>query len=248
MTNSQSTTPKLAVVIPFCNEQDNVCALLAEVHQALAATDSYEIIAVDDGSSDNTVHVLSMADAPYLRIVTLAVNCGQSAAIAHGVQAARAPLVVTLDGDGQNPPAEIPALLQAYRQTSRCSGAPLLVIGWRQDRNDTWLRRISSRLANRLRGALLGDGCPDTGCGLKVFARADFLRLPRFAHMHRFLPALFIRDGGRVHSVPVSHRPRRSGKSKYGIRNRLWVGFVDMAGVCWLQRRGCTLATERDDV
>jgi dolichol-phosphate mannosyltransferase len=156
-------------------------------------------------------------------------------------------LIATLDGDGQNPPADIAALVRAYREGA-AHGGPLLVTGWRRERNDGWLRRFSSRLANRLRGQLLGDACPDTGCGLKVFTRDEFLALPRFRHMHRFLPALFVRAGGRVLSVPVAHRPRRSGRSKYGVRNRLWVGLVDLAGVYWLQRRGCNIDYEAQDV
>lgn len=240
--------PTLAVVIPFYNEQDNVAALLAEVDASLALLYDYELIAVNDGSTDDTGGVLAMAAGrvKQLRVVNLPGNRGQSAAISNGVHAARAPLIATLDGDGQNPPADIAALVNVWREAA--DAVPLLVVGWRRSRNDSWLRRLSSRLANRLRGRLLGDGCPDTGCGLKVFARDDFLQLPRFAHMHRFLPALFVRAGGYVLSVPVSHRPRHSGKSKYGVRNRLWVGLVDMAGVYWLQRRGCTIDYEAQDV
>ena len=243
-----SQRPGLAVVIPFYNEQDNVEQLIDELRAALSALGDYELIAVDDGSTDATAAVLERAAArvPALRVLRLARNRGQSAAIANGVRAARAPLIVTLDGDGQNPPADIPRLVQTYRE-SRSSG-PVLVMGWRQQRNDSTLRRLSSRCANRLRKALLGDGCPDTGCGLKVFARDDFLRLPAFDHMHRFLPALFVRDGGEVVSIAVSHRPRHSGQSKYGVRNRLWVGLVDLVGVLWLQRRACRFESEESHV
>ena len=240
--------PPLAVVIPFYNEQDSVAALLTEVERALAGQIDYELIAVDDGSTDDTVSVLTLAAGRVanLRVVRLPRNRGQSAALANGIHAARAPLIATLDGDGQNPPADIARLVDAYRQhdpAGRC-----VVVGWRRTRNDSALRRLSSRVANRLRGALLGDGCPDTGCGLKVFARDDFLALPHFRHMHRFLPALFVRAGARVISVPVAHRPRRAGRSKYGVRNRLWTGLLDMAGVYWLQRRGCRIEYEVDDV
>lgn len=240
--------PTLTVVIPFYNEQDSVVALLAEVDRALAGRIDYEIIAVDDGSTDDTASELSMAASRSgaLRALRLHKNRGQSAALANGIHAARASLIVTLDGDGQNPPAEIMPLVDAYRRQAR--ERMCLVMGWRRRRNDSLLRRLSSRIANGLRGALLGDGCPDTGCGLKVFARDDFIALPHFGHMHRFLPALFVRAGARVISVPVAHRPRRAGRSKYGVGNRLWVGLMDMAGVYWLQRRACCIEHEVDDV
>ena len=242
------TAPALAVVIPFYNEQDSVAALLAEIDRALAGQIDYELIAVDDGSTDDTASVLSLAAGRVatLRVVRLPQNCGQSAALANGIHAARAPLIATLDGDGQNPPADITRLVDAYRQQAQASRC--LVVGWRRTRNDSALRRLSSRMANGLRGALLGDGCPDTGCGLKVFARDDFLALPSFRHMHRFLPALFVRAGAQVISVPVAHRPRRAGRSKYGVGNRLWTGLLDMAGVYWLQRRACRIDYEVDDV
>jgi dolichol-phosphate mannosyltransferase len=153
------------------------------------------------------------------------------------VRAARGTLVATLDGDGQNDPADIPALLARWESEGGGADGPLLLAGWRATRNDTWLRRLSSRVANGVRGRLLGDGTPDTGCGLKLFAREDFLALPYFDHMHRFLPALVVRQGGRVVSVPVRHRPRTRGQSHYGVWNRLWVGIVDLAGVMWLRRR-----------
>jgi dolichol-phosphate mannosyltransferase len=165
------------------------------------------------------------------------VSCGQSAAVATGVKAARAPIIATLDGDGQNDPADIPALLQRLLSESEDGRDLLLVAGHRQKRRDDGLRRLSSKIANRVRAGLLGDDTPDTGCGLKLFTRAAFLDMPRFDHMHRFLPALMIRRGGRVVSLPVHHRPRERGVSKYGVWNRLWVGIVDLFGVMWLQRR-----------
>lgn len=240
--------PGLAVVIPFHNEQGNVVALIEEIESVVAGVGDYELIAVDDGSTDATARVLERVAArlPALRILSLGRNRGQSAAIVNGVRAARAPLIATLDGDGQNPPQDIPRLLQAYH--AGCANRPLLVMGWRRARSDSVLRRLSSRFANRLRNVLLGDGCPDTGCGLKVFARDDFLGLPAFDHMHRFLPALFVRAGGEVVSIAVSHRPRRSGRSKYGVRNRLWVGLVDLVGVLWLQRRACRFEAEESRV
>jgi len=172
-------------------------------------------------------------------------NCGQSTAIATGVRHARAPLIATLDGDGQNDPADIQLLWQRW-QAEHAAGdtAPLLLVGWRVQRRDTALRRLSSRVANGVRSRLLGDATPDTGCGLKVFPRELFLRLPFFDHLHRFLPALAQREGGQVVSMPVSHRARPAGTSKYGIHNRLWVGIVDLFGVMWLQRRATRPAIE----
>jgi dolichol-phosphate mannosyltransferase len=150
-----------------------------------------------------------------------------------GVRAARGIWIATLDGDGQNDPADIPALLAQ----ARAAGPLTLIAGHRVTRRDTRTKRLASRMANGIRARLLGDATPDTGCGLKVFRREDFLRLPHFDHMHRYLPALFIREGGGVVSVPVNHRPRTRGRSKYGTLDRLWVGIFDLAGVYWLQRR-----------
>lgn len=243
-----SNPPALAVVIPFYNERDNVAPLLAEVDDALASIMHYELIAVDDGSTDGAAEALVALghDLKTLRVLRLPGNRGQSAALVNGIHAARAPLIATLDGDGQNPPADIATLVSRYRKA--VAAGPVAIAGWRQHRNDTPLRRLSSRLANGFRSAVLGDRCPDTGCGLKVFARDDFLALPRFCHMHRFLPALFVRAGVRVTSVPVAHRTRRTGRSKYGIHNRLWTGLLDLAGVCWLMRRDCRIEYEADDV
>jgi dolichol-phosphate mannosyltransferase len=172
---------------------------------------------------------------PQVRLIRHAVRSGQSAAVATGVRAARAPWIATLDGDGQNDPADIPKLLD--RASDANSSRLRLVMGNRTTRRDTWLRRMSSRVANGVRGRLLRDGTPDTGCGIKVFDRAVFLDMPRFDHMHRFMPALFQREGYEVVSVPVNHRERTRGKSKYGLHNRLWVGIVDLVGVMWLIRR-----------
>jgi len=224
-------------VIPVCNEQDNVLPLAREIHLALAGRYRHETIFVDDGSSDGTAAAVRAARAdgmPQIRLIRHAVRSGQSAAVATGVRAAHAPWIATLDGDGQNDPADIPRLLD------RASGAAprlRLVMGNRTTRRDTWLRRMSSRVANGVRGRLLRDGTPDTGCGIKVFDRAVFLDVPRFDHMHRFMPALFQREGYEVVSVPVNHRERTRGKSKYGLHNRLWVGIVDLFGVMWLIRR-----------
>jgi len=227
----------LSVVIPAYNEAESIPLLVDEVCSCLDAVLDYELIVVDDCSSDNTREVLqaSRRQHPRLRVLHHGSRSGQSAAICSGVQAARAPLIATLDGDGQNDPVDI---LNLYRAMERMQNDLLLVAGYRRQRRDTWLKRVSSRIANRVRAAILKDATPDTGCGLKVFARATFLALPQFDHMHRFLPALVVRQGGTVLSVDVRHRPRERGKSKYGLHNRLWVGIVDLLGVWWLQRRG----------
>jgi dolichol-phosphate mannosyltransferase len=245
--------PALSVVIPVKNEERNIAPLLCEIELALQGLMQFEAIYVDDGSDDGTPAALQAAVARhrFLRVIRHARSCGQSAAVHTGVKAARHGWIATLDGDGQNDPADIPALFQAAIETAEASarersarmagGADtrpnVLIAGHRVNRNDTWLRRLSSRIANRVRGGLLGDGTPDTGCGLKVFARDAFLEIPYFDHMHRFLPALFLRHGGTVVSVPVRHRPRTAGRSKYGVHNRLWAGIVDLLGVMWLQRR-----------
>ena len=228
----------LSVIIPVKNEQDNILPLLAEIHAALEGGFDYEVIYINDGSTDRTAQVLSEARATYprLRILNHQVSCGQSTAVRTGVKAARASWIATLDGDGQNDPADIPNLLAA----TRASAAPAnlwLVAGWRKKRRDTWIKRVSSKVANRVRSGLLKDATPDTGCGLKLFKREVFLDLPYFDHMHRYLPALVLRAGGQIQSVEVNHRHRERGVSKYGLHNRLWVGIVDLFGVAWLQRR-----------
>lgn len=230
------TTPDIAVVVPAHNEAENVGPLAEEIAAALQPR-AFEMIFVDDGSTDATADALSAAaaDHPELRVVRHRRACGQSTAIVSGVRAARAALIVTMDGDGQNDPADAPKLLDAFRENG--GGDGLMIAGHRVNRRDTWVRRMSSKIANGVRGGLLGDRTPDTGCGLKVFSRNAFLHMPAFNHMHRFLPALMIRAGGRVLSVPVNHRPRTRGVSKYGVWNRLWVGIVDLFGVIWLIRR-----------
>ena len=230
--------PEVSVVIPVCNEQDNVLPLAREIHAALEDRYGYDTILVDDGSTDGTGDAVRAARAdgmPEIRLIRHAVRSGQSAAVATGVREARAPWIATLDGDGQNDPADIPSLLDAMRQAA--SPRLKLVMGNRTTRRDSWLRRLSSRVANGVRGGLLRDGTPDTGCGIKVFDRAVFLDMPRFNHMHRFMPALYQREGYEVISVPVNHRERTRGKSKYGLHNRLWVGIVDLFGMMWLIRR-----------
>jgi dolichol-phosphate mannosyltransferase len=228
----------VSVVIPVCNEQDNVLPLAREIHAALEGRYRYETIFVDDGSTDATAEAARAArrdGMPEIRLIRHSVRSGQSAAVATGVREARAPWIATLDGDGQNDPADIPNLLDAARAAA--SPRLRLVMGNRTTRRDTWLRRLSSRVANGVRGWMLRDGTPDTGCGIKVFDRAVFVDMPRFNHMHRFMPALYQREGYEVVSVAVNHRERTRGKSKYGLHNRLWVGIVDLFGVMWLIRR-----------
>lgn len=232
---------KLSVIIPVCNEAENVGPLAHEVHAALQSFRPFEIIFVDDGSTDGTVAALQRArreGVGELRILRHSRRCGQSTAVLTGIRAARAEWVATLDGDGQNDPADIPALVAAAEAAHKCGNTALkLVMGNRKRRRDTWVRRVSSRIANGVRAWMLNDGTPDTGCGIRLIHRATFLDLPHFDHMHRFLPALFQRAGADVISVPVRHRPRLHGRSKYGIHNRLWVGIVDLFGVRWLIKR-----------
>lgn len=232
---SSFRSPLLSVVVPVRNEEDNILPLVAEIRAALAGVD-HEIVYVDDGSTDGTGARLLEAGVVWRRH---RVSCGQSAAVVTGVRVARGEWIATLDGDGQNDPGDIPALLvrvQGDAQTDMGEG-PLLVAGHRTRRRDSWTKRLSSRVANRVRAGLLHDATPDTGCGLKLFRRSAFLELPHFDHMHRYLPALFIRAGGRVVSVPVNHRARLRGRSNYGTLDRLWVGLFDLVGVYWLQRR-----------
>jgi dolichol-phosphate mannosyltransferase len=228
----------VSVVVPVKNEQDNVEPLVREIAAALSGNATFEIVYVNDGSTDATQSRLDALKAafPMLRVIRHRASCGQSRAVTTGVKAARYEWIATLDGDGQNDPADIPALLDKLADPAQPANLELLA-GWRARRNDTLLRRLSSKIANGVRSRMLKDNTPDTGCGLKLFARATFLQLPNFDHMHRFLPALVMRNGGAVVSVPVHHRARERGSSKYGVHNRLWVGIVDLFGVAWLQRR-----------
>lgn len=235
------TTPSLSIVLPMHNEEEAAGPFLAEIFVATQDLPLLEIVCVDDGSADRTLAVLRELRGKFekLRIVRHTVRSGQSAAVVTGVRAARGEIVATMDGDGQNDPADIRRLYDAFLAArADASDGPVLVAGQRARRQDNLIRKISSRVANGVRSRLLDDGVRDTGCGLKLFARADFLRLPPFDHMHRFLPALFRREaGGRVVTVDVNHRPRTRGKSKYGLFDRLWVGIVDLFGVLWLKSR-----------
>lgn len=228
--------PAVSVVVPVRNEAGNIAPLVEEIAQALNGRWSFEIVYVNDGSTDGTGAELSqlMATRPWLRQVRHATSCGQSCAVRTGSAAARAPIVVTLDGDGQNDPAFIPALVQVL-----VDGAPRvgLVAGQRVGRKDTGFKKLQSRIANGVRGTILRDGTRDTGCGLKAFRRDVMLNLPYFDGLHRFLPALVKREGREIGYVDVVDRPRRMGTSNYGLWDRLWVGILDLAGVWWLIRR-----------
>ncbi|MGZ8159319.1 MAG: glycosyltransferase family 2 protein [Methylobacter sp.] len=230
---------KISIVVPVHNEADNIISLIDEIVTAMNAAEAYEIIYVDDGSNDDTASVLKKAQQQVnaLRVIRHQQSCGQSAAIYTGVKAANYPCIATLDGDGQNDPADIPRLYGVLMQQRETSRNLWMVAGWRNKRHDSAWRLFSSKVANAVRSRLLGDNTPDTGCGLKVFLRDEFLGLPYFDHMHRFLPALILRAGGRVISEPVNHRARAHGYSKYGTFDRLWVGITDILGVMWLQKR-----------
>src|SRR4051794_23792042 len=249
--------PELSVVVPVHNEADNLRRLTGEIRQALEGRLDYEIVYVDDGSNDGSAESLAQlaTEEPRIRLVRHRERAGQSAAIASGVEAARAPWIATLDGDGQNDPADIlhmldmvgnssppptfrPSALPSARPPDRPTARPLrLIIGNRRLRRDRWDKRMAGRIANAIRSRVLGDGTPDTGCGLKLFERSAFMSVPHFDHMHRYLPALFLRSGWGVASVSVNHRPRGSGRSHYGVFDRLWVGLLDLPGVWWLMRR-----------
>jgi len=228
----------LSVVIPMYNEAENVGPLLEEIQQAMQDWITFELVVVDDGSTDDTYKHLCefQSTMPQLKILRHRCNYGQSAGIVTGVRSASSDWIATLDGDGQNNPSDIQLLYSALKNALE-NYSNVLVIGNRKKRQDNWLRRLSSRVAYIMRRCLLRDDCPDAGCGLKLFSKETFLTLPHFNHCHRFLPTLFKRAGGHIIDVPVSHRPRTHGQSKYGIKNRLWVGIVDLIGVMWLMRR-----------
>jgi dolichol-phosphate mannosyltransferase len=228
----------LSVVVPVHNEAENLKPLLEEICNALEGVRDFEVIYVDDGSTDDSyVRLIDLArHIPQLRVLKHRRTYGQSTALLTGIRHARSTIIATLDGDGQNDPRDILSLLNAL-ETLQKEHTLAMVVGYRKKRQDTEWRRISSRIANSVRSKLLGDNTPDTGCGLKVFSKELFLSLPYFDHMHRFLPALAQRAGGRVVSIEVNHRARLAGVSKYGTWNRLWVGIVDILGVMWLQSR-----------
>ncbi len=233
--NPASTAPAVSVVVPVRNEADNIAPLIAEIDAALAGRWPYEIIYVDDGSSDETAARVEelAAGRGNLRLIRHAASCGQSAAVRTGVRFARGAVVATLDGDGQNNPAFLPDLIGAVMAPGKVG----LAAGQRVGRKDTGFKKLQSRIANGVRGAILRDGTRDTGCGLKAFRREVFLSLPYFDGLHRFLPALVRREGFDIAYVDVTDRPRRSGVSNYGFFDRLWIGIMDLMGVWWLIRR-----------
>ena len=238
------SVPELSVVVPVFNERDNVAPLVDEIVAALRGRIAFEIVYVDDHSSDDSLAVLKALQArvPELRVLHHLTQSGQSTAVRTGVKAARGAWIATLDGDGQNDPADIPKLLLAR---DAGDARVKLYAGWRVQRKDSGSKRWASKIANAIRSRLLRDETPDTGCGLKLFERAVFLDLPYFDHMHRYLPALVKRAGWQSVSVPVNHRERTAGKSKYGNLGRAWVGLKDLRGVAWLiQRSKLTVVDE----
>ena len=228
--------PAVSLVVAVKNEAENVAPLTGEIAAAMNGRWSFELVFVNDGSTDDTGVMLRrlMAERQWVRQINHAATCGKAAAVRTGVAAARAPLIVTLDGDCQNDPSFIPAMVRALETGGARVG---LVAGQRVGRRDSRFKRVQSRIANAVRGAILRDGTRDTGCGLKAFRRETFLALPFFDGVHRFLPALVRRDGYEVAYVDVIDRPRLHGRSNYGFWDRLWVGILDLAGVWWLIRR-----------
>ena len=231
----------LTVVVPFHNEAGNVESLIREIAALEERCDIREIIGVDDNSSDNTLDILKhlQSEFPKLRVLHHRNQCGQTAAIFTGIRAARTPWVVTMDGDGQNDPADIPNLLAALSDSD--NPRIKIVNGNRNRKNkrkDTAIKKASSRIANSVRSFMLNDNIPDSGCGLKLMHRETYLSLPYFRNLHRFTPALFIRTGAEVISADVNHRERAAGDSHYGLFNRLWIGIVDLLGVTWLMKKG----------
>lgn len=233
-------TPQISIVIPAKNEVDNLRPLIGEIRAAMDGQFDYELIYVDDGSTDASFATLQAIRADgydRLTVVRHAVSTGQSLAILSGAWAARGEWLVVLDADGQNDPADIPGMLRAVQAAHARDPSVWGVIGHRVNRRDDWVKRLSSKIANSFRDAMLHDGVPDVGCGLKAVLRERYLRLPSFNHMHRYIPTLIQAQGGQMLVHPVNHRPRLAGKSNYGVWNRLWVGLVDVMGVWWLKRR-----------
>jgi len=234
---TDAATPRFAVVAPMLNEAEAVEPMVREIAEACAPLAPFEAILVNDGSTDDTAARIAAlrAEFPWLREVRHARPCGQSAAVRSGVLSARAPIICTIDGDNQNPPAEIPRLVRPFLEDH----APRLglVAGQRIDRQDTGARLLASRLANTLRARILGDDTRDSGCGLKAFPAEVFLALPFFDHVHRYLPALVRREGWEILRVDVTHRARTAGRSKYTNLGRALVGLTDLLGVWWLLRR-----------
>jgi len=235
--------PELSVVVPVFNERDNIAPLVAEILAVLRGRVAFEIVYVDDHSRDDTLAVLQAlkATTPELRVLHHASQSGQSTAVRNGVKHAAGTWIATLDGDGQNDPADIPKLLAAR---AAADARVRLFAGWRVNRQDSGSKRWASQWANAIRARILRDETPDTGCGIKLFERAAFLDLPYFDHMHRYLPALMQRAGWKTASVPVNHRHRTAGVSKYNNLGRALVGIRDLRGVAWLIARSRRTAAE----
>ena len=233
---ASDTDVAVSIVVPVRNEADNIAPLIAEIAAALDGRWAHEIVYINDGSTDATAERLAaeMKARPNLRVLRHEKSSGQSAAVRSGVRAARGAIVATLDGDGQNNPVFLRDLISALEQGGAQVG---LVAGQRVGRKDTGFKKFQSRVANKVRNAILKDGTRDTGCGLKAFRRDVFLMMPYFDGLHRFLPALMRREGFDIAYVDVVDRPRRSGVSNYGFFDRLWIGIMDLAGVWWLIRR-----------
>jgi glycosyltransferase involved in cell wall biosynthesis len=235
---------ELSLVVPAYNERENLAPLLAEIDAALAGrVGNYEVIVVDDGSTDGTLDALKSLRSTYpqLRILAFERNAGQTAAFAAGFRSARAPVVITLDADLQNDPADIPLLLDTLQRTGATA-----VAGYRATRRDTTWKRLQSRIANGVRNRLNGEVIRDTGCSLKAFRTEAVRSLPLFGGMHRFLPTLIKMQGGTVAEVAVGHRPRRHGVTKYGMWNRVWRSLIDAFAVRWMQRRALRYRVRED--
>jgi len=232
-----SRPPEISVVVPVYNEAENVAKLAAEISGALSGR-AFEMIFVDDKSTDETAQALTAlkSEFPSLRVISHRKNAGQSRALRSGIMAAHAPFIATLDGDGQNDPADIPALFEQLTREDAPENLHL-VGGRRVNRQDSAAKKLGSKIGNGVRKRLLKDQADDTGCGLKVFSREAFLRLPFFDHIHRYIPALMIREGYDIEFADVNHRAREHGLSKYTNFGRLMVSIADLRGVMWLNRR-----------
>lgn len=245
MKESPANAPLVTFLIPVLDEQETIGDVVEEIRASAEKHDlaDYEVLVIDDGSTDDTCRVIESVRSTDRRIrcVSHGMNRGKSAALVTGALEARAPWLAMMDGDGQNGPDDLIAMWRHAEQMEGGS-SPVIVAGSRRKRRDTVVKRISSRLANFVRQAVLKDQTPDSGCGMKVLRRDTMLGLPRFENMHRFLPALVVREGGRVLAMAVDDRPRAGGQSKYGFNNRFWTGLLDLAGVWWLVRRPLQVA------